>query len=184
MRLAALAAVGYGLAFVMPANAFVDFLLDQLDEVPDVRAQAMFGGRGLYSGDLFFGIVFNDILYFKVNDQNRNDYVRAGMQPFKPYKDWPMTMRYYEVPAAVMENTDELCGWAQRAIAAAAEKKKAALRLAEAEPRPCGRRNRLQGRRVVHPPSRDAPSAGQGGHAWPADGSIPRWRLRRHDPPP
>jgi DNA transformation protein len=107
----------------MPANAFVDFLLDQLDEVPDVRAQAMFGGRGLYSGDLFFGIVFNDILYFKVNDQNRDDYVRAGMAPFKPYEDRPMKMQYYEVPAAVIEDAYELCLWARRAIAAAADKK-------------------------------------------------------------
>jgi DNA transformation protein len=106
----------------MPANAFVDFLLDQLDEVPDVRAQAMFAGRALYSGDVFFGIVFNDILYFKVNDQNRNDYVRAGMSPFKPYEDRPMTMQYYEVPATVIEDVDELCRWARRAIAAAADK--------------------------------------------------------------
>jgi TfoX/Sxy family transcriptional regulator of competence genes len=42
----------------MPATAFVDFLLDQLDGVPDVRAQRMFAGFGLYSGDLFFGIVY------------------------------------------------------------------------------------------------------------------------------
>lgn len=109
----------------MPATAFVNFLLDQLKELPDVRAQAMFGGRGLYSGDLFFGIVVNDILYFKVNDENRNEYVRAGMAPFKPYRDRPMTMQYYQVPAAAIEDADELCRWARCAIAAAADKKAA-----------------------------------------------------------
>jgi DNA transformation protein len=62
----------------MPATAFVDFLVDQLDGLPDVRAQRMFSGFGLYSGDLFFGIVYEDILYFKVDDQSRNAYVRAG----------------------------------------------------------------------------------------------------------
>ena len=82
----------------------------------------MFGGRGLYSGDLFFGIVFNDILYFKVNDQSRKDYVHAGMAPFKPYKGRPMKMQYDEVPAAVIEDSDELCRWARRAIAAADKK--------------------------------------------------------------
>jgi DNA transformation protein and related proteins len=107
----------------MTANAFVDFLLDQLEEVPDVRAQPMFGGRGLYSGDVFFGIVFKDILYFKVNHQSRDDYVRAGMSPFKPYKDRPMTMQYYEVPATVIEDVDELCRWARRAIAASVDRK-------------------------------------------------------------
>ena len=107
----------------MPATAFVEFLLDQLDGLPKVRAQRMFGGFGLYSDDLFFGIVHTDILYFKVNDQSRNDYVRAGMAPFKPYKDRPMTMQYYQVPAAVMEDADELCQWARKAISAAQDKK-------------------------------------------------------------
>jgi DNA transformation protein and related proteins len=109
----------------MPVTAFVDFLLDQLDGLPEVRAQRMFGGVGLYSGDLFFGIVHRDILYFKVNGQSRNDYVCAGMAPFKPYKDRPMTMQYYEVPAAVIEDADELCQWARRAIAAADREKRA-----------------------------------------------------------
>ena len=109
----------------MPATAFVDFLLDQLDGLPEVRAQRMFGGFGLYSDDLFFGIVHRDILYFKVNDQSRNDYVRAGMAPFKPYHDRPMTLQYYQVPATVMEDADELCHWARRAIAAADQNKRA-----------------------------------------------------------
>jgi DNA transformation protein and related proteins len=110
----------------MPANGFVDFLLDQLNDVPDVRAQRMFGGVGIYAGDQFFGIVHEDTLYFKVNDQNRSDYLRARMAPFKPYKDRPMTMKYYQVPAAVMENAEELCRWARKAIAAAADKNKPA----------------------------------------------------------
>jgi DNA transformation protein and related proteins len=113
----------------MPATAFVEFLLDQLDGVPDVRAQRMFSGFGLYSGDLFFAIVHEDILYFKVDDQSRNAYLRAGMAPFKPYKDRPMTMGYYQVPAAVVEDADELCQWAQRAIAVAADKRKPASTL-------------------------------------------------------
>jgi DNA transformation protein len=107
---------------IMTAPEFVGFLLDQLDGVPDVRAQRMFAGFGLYSGDLFFGIVYDGMLYFKVNDESRRDYVRARMKPFKPYKNRPMTMKYYQVPVAVMEDADELCRWARRAIAAAEKK--------------------------------------------------------------
>lgn len=107
----------------MPANAFVEFLLDQLDGLPDVRAQRMFAGFGLYSGDLFFGIVYDGFLYFKVDDGNRANYMRAGMKPFKPYEDQPMTMQYYQVPAAVVEDADELCEWARRAIQVAGKKK-------------------------------------------------------------
>jgi DNA transformation protein len=108
----------------MPADQFVDFLLDQLDAIDDVRAQRMFGGFGLYSGDVFFGIVHKDTLYFKVDDRNRNDYQNAGMGPFKPYGDRPMTMQYYQVPVAVVEDADDLCLWARRAIEAKGRRRK------------------------------------------------------------
>ena len=61
-------------------------------------------------------------MYFKVDDLNRGDYIRAGTKPFKPYADRPTTMQYYEVPAAVLEDADELCNWARGAIAAAERK--------------------------------------------------------------
>ena len=116
----------------MSRQRFLDFLLDQLGDLHEVRAQRMFGGVGLYSGDLFFAIVYNDVVYFKVDDQNRGDYERAGMKPFKPYEDRPTTMQYYEVPLKVLEDADKLCNWARRAVEAAARKpppKKARKRL-------------------------------------------------------
>jgi DNA transformation protein len=109
-------------------DTFLDFLTDQLGAVDDVIAKRMFGGVGLYSGDLFFAIVHGDIVYFKVDDVNRDDYVRAGARPFRPYEDRPMTMSYYEVPAAVLEDADELCRWARGAIGAAARKPPAGKR--------------------------------------------------------
>ena len=100
----------------------VEFLLDQLADLPDVRSQRMFGGTGLYAGDRFFAIVFDGHVFFKVDDVNRGAYVRAGMKPFKPYKDRPTTMQYYEVPTSVIEDADELCKWARQSIAAAERK--------------------------------------------------------------
>ena len=103
-------------------DTFLDFLTDQLRDIDQVVTKRMFGGVGLYSGDLFFAIVYDEVVYFKVDDVNRGDYVRAGTKPFKPYEDRPTTMQYYEVPAAVLEDADELCSWARGAIAAAARK--------------------------------------------------------------
>lgn len=105
-----------------PRDSFLEFLLDQLHDLDDVSTLGMFGGTGLYSGELFFGIVYRDIVYFKVDDHTRRDYVRAGTKPFEPYVDRPMTIQYYEVPLAVLEDADELCRWARRAIAAAERK--------------------------------------------------------------
>jgi DNA transformation protein and related proteins len=100
----------------MPPTAFVSFVLDQLARLDDIRAQRMFGGFGVYSHDTFFGIVHEDILYFKVSDRTRDDYVNAGMPPFKPYKHRPVTLQYYQVPVEVVEDADELSRWALRAI--------------------------------------------------------------------
>ena len=101
-------------------NPFVSFVLDQLSEIEHLTARQMFGGTGLYSGAVFFGIIFRDILYLKVDDNTRPAYRRAGMKPFKPYAGRPTTMQYYGVPVAVLENPHDLAAWARRAIAAAA----------------------------------------------------------------
>ena len=101
------------------SSGFRDFVLDQLAGVRGFRARAMFGGVGLYSGDVFFGILAADVLYFKVGDANRDEYERAGSKPFKPYSDRAMKMPYYNVPIATLE--DAMTWWRgpRRAIAVA-----------------------------------------------------------------
>ena len=101
--------------------AFRDFVLDQLSRLPQLRSKKMFGGVGLYSGDCFFGIVAADELFFKVDDSNRDDYVRHGSRPFQPFKDDPTySMNYFSVPEDVLEDPDELQRWTRRALAVAA----------------------------------------------------------------
>jgi DNA transformation protein and related proteins len=100
-----------------PDNTFKEFVLDQLSALPDVRARAMFGGHGFYAGDRFFGILFEGRLYFKVDEASRSFYEKRGMPPFTYEKArQTMTMRYYEVPAEVIESRQELIEWAKRAI--------------------------------------------------------------------
>jgi len=101
------------------SSGFRDFVLDQLAGVRGLRAKAMFGGVGLYSGDVFFGILAADLLYFKVGDANRDEYEQAGSKPFRPYADRAMKMPYYNVPIATLEDAVSVVAWAERAIAAA-----------------------------------------------------------------
>ena len=96
-----------------------DFVLDQLAGLEGLRARAMFGGVGLYAGEVFFGIVAADVLYFKVDDSTRAEYEAAGSTPFKPYADRAMTMPYYAVPVEVLESAPTLIVWARRAVAVA-----------------------------------------------------------------
>ena len=97
-------------------DGFRAFVLEQLAGVQAVRARAMFGGVGLYAGDVFFGILAADALYLKVDDSNRAQYEAAGMRPFTPYADKAMTMPYYQVPAHVIEDADELAAWARASV--------------------------------------------------------------------
>ena len=101
------------------SSGFRDFVLDQLEGVRELRAKAMFGGVGLYSRDVFFGILAADVLYFKVGDANRDEYEQAGSKPFKPYADRAMKMPYYNVPIATLEDALTVVAWAERAIAVA-----------------------------------------------------------------
>jgi DNA transformation protein and related proteins len=103
--------------------SFERFVLDQLADLGPVTSRKMFGGVGLYCGDVFFGIIARDELYLKVDEKTRERYERAGMHPFKPYPNRPTTMKYYGVPLEVLESGVELTRWARDAVDAASRKK-------------------------------------------------------------
>lgn len=102
------------------SRAFRDYVLDQLSNVPDLTSRAMFGGLGLYSAGRFFGLVWNDILFLKVDGTTRPEYEAAGMKPFNPYPGRGGTFRYYQVPLGVVESAGELARWAEAAVRIAA----------------------------------------------------------------
>jgi DNA transformation protein len=105
--------------------SFRTFVVEQLSRaIPRIRARGMFGGVGIYASDLFFALIADDTLYFKVDDSNRPDFEARGMGPFLPYGDERDKMQYYEVPAELLDDPEALGPWAERAIAVAAKKKK------------------------------------------------------------
>jgi DNA transformation protein len=80
----------------------------------------MFGGAGVYCGGVFFALVFEDQLYFKVGDADRAEYEARGMQRFRPYADRPeLSMTYYTVPIDVLEDSEQLREWGRRSVSAA-----------------------------------------------------------------
>lgn len=98
------------------SEGFLVFAVEQLQAVKGLRSKAMFGGVGLYAGDVFFGLLARDMLFLKVDDSNRGQYEAAGMKAFKPYANKPMVMPYFQVPAAVLEDADELVSWARQSV--------------------------------------------------------------------
>jgi DNA transformation protein len=99
-------------------DSFVEFVLEQLAPVGPITAKRMFGGVGLYAGDLFFALLASDVLYLKADDSTRGELEAAGARPFQPYPDrGGGTMQYYSVPAAILEDRDELTAWAKTSVA-------------------------------------------------------------------
>ena len=117
----------------MARDSFTNYVLDQLTALEGLRAKAMFGGHGLYHHEVFFAIVMAGRLYLNTNTRTQAAFLKRGMSPFI-YRKGPETMalKYFEVPADVLEDRTALVQWAKTAIKTAATKKK----ISPKKPRP------------------------------------------------
>lgn len=105
--------------------AYRAFVLDSLARVvPGLRSRAMFGGVGIYAGDVFFALIASDVLYLKVDETNRGDFEARGLGPFRPFGESGEVMQYYELPNDVVEDPGELRIWAAKSIDVARRKRK------------------------------------------------------------
>jgi DNA transformation protein len=115
------------LSAVMPVSpSYRTFVLEQLGRVaPGIRARSMFGGVGIYSDALFFALMDDDTLFFKVDDTNRPDFEAAGMGPFRPFGPDGEVMQYYQVPEELLEDVETLELWVGKAVEVARRRKRA-----------------------------------------------------------
>ncbi|HLQ26789.1 MAG TPA: TfoX/Sxy family protein [Acidiferrobacterales bacterium] len=107
------------------SKEYRDYILERLECAGPAVGKNMFGGVGIYLQGLFFALIAEDVLYFKVDDSNRPDYSNAGMEAFKPYGDRGQVMQYYQVPIEILEDDDNLRIWINKALTVAGEKSKA-----------------------------------------------------------
>lgn len=99
---------------------FINYLLELLAPLDGVSAKRMFGGYGLFRDGLMFGLVADDTLYFKVDEQSVARFTERALEPFTYSKaGQPMQMSYYCAPEETMDSSDEMCDWARLASAAA-----------------------------------------------------------------
>jgi len=107
------------------SDEFVEYVIDQLRAWQDVQVRKMFGGAGLYSAGVMFGLIADDVAYLKVDDANRQEYVQAGSAPFQPFPDKKKMIMtsYYEIPPGVLEDPAQLAEWAERSLVVARKEK-------------------------------------------------------------
>ncbi len=92
---------------------FIYYVLDKLSNWGEVHYKKMFGGAALYQGDIAFAMIANDMVYLKVDDSNRDKYLKVGSFPLKPFKSNATVLSFYNVPDEVFEDRDEFVEWAE-----------------------------------------------------------------------
>ena len=96
-------------------NEFCEYLMDRLAPLGAPSYRFMFGGCGIYLDGLIVGIVVDDVLLLRADEENRPDFEARGIGPFHPYPDkMTSTMPYYTVPEDVFEDQDAFLEWVGR----------------------------------------------------------------------
>jgi DNA transformation protein len=98
-------------------NDFLEYVLDQLSAWGGIEVKRMFGGAGLYRDGLMFALVARNSVFLKVDDTNRDKYVKLGSKQLRPFESKATVLSFYELPVDVFEDSDEFVKWAKESLA-------------------------------------------------------------------
>ena len=98
-----------------------DFLIDLFADFGPVAIRRMFSGFGISADGINFALALRSGLYFRVDEQTIPQFEAEGSRPFS-YQTRAKTVTvnsYWELPARLFDDSDELARWARAALAAA-----------------------------------------------------------------
>jgi DNA transformation protein len=111
------------------ASALVEYLVDELAALGHAQARRMFSGHGLYLDGVIVGLVIDETLYLKTDAINRPAFAAAGMEPFTyRNKTRRIVLPYWQAPAEVVDEPEQLLSWVAAAAAASRRASAAAPR--------------------------------------------------------
>ena len=98
-----------------------DTIRDLFAELGTVHIRRMFGGAGIYAGDVMFGLVSDDLIYLKADAGTVPAFEREKCLPFQytTKKGKRAVMSYWRLPDRLYDDPVELAQWAKQAIAVA-----------------------------------------------------------------
>jgi DNA transformation protein len=89
-------------------------------EILPVRVRMMFGGQGIYDGDLMFALADDGEIYLKADAATKARFEQAGSRPFTYDRNGkPFSLNYWRLPDSAFDDVDELRGWTELALGAA-----------------------------------------------------------------
>jgi len=100
-------------------SEYIQHLQDVFARFGPVRGRRMFGGWGIYRDDVMFGLVADEMLYLKVDQENEGFFEEAGLPSFV-YRSGEKSIRmsYRLAPDAIFDDPVEAAAWAERSYAA------------------------------------------------------------------
>ena len=106
---------------MVASDGFAEFLREQLAPLGHITLRRMFGKSGVFCDGVMLGMVTENTLYFRVDDENQATFKEAESAPPLNYKKRGTTidLSFWRVPERLFDEPDELVTWAQAALAAA-----------------------------------------------------------------
>src|SRR5688500_7265903 len=106
---------------MVASASFAGFLREELAPLGHITVRRMFGKTGVFCDGLMFGMVTEDVLYFRVDDQNAAAFEEARSSPALNYEKGGRTidLAFWRAPDRLLDDPDELVGWARTALGAA-----------------------------------------------------------------
>jgi DNA transformation protein len=98
-----------------------DFLLDLFSHFGPVSIRRMFSGFGISADGTNFALALRAGLYFRADEQTIPQFEAEGSKPFQ-YQTRTKTITvgsYWQLPARLFDEPEELTAWAKAALAAA-----------------------------------------------------------------
>ncbi|MBL4732428.1 MAG: TfoX/Sxy family protein [Rhizobiaceae bacterium] len=112
-------------------GGFQEFLAEMFEPVGDVTFKSMFGGVGIFRYGLMFGLVFDDRVALKADQETEKDFLDEGLEQWtysrnKASGTSKRSMGYWYIPERLLEDAEELRDWALKAfdVAVRADMKK------------------------------------------------------------
>jgi DNA transformation protein len=98
-----------------------DFLIDLFSDFGPVAIRRMFSGFGISADGTNFALALRSGLYFRADQATIPQFEAEGSKPFQ-YQTRTKTVTvnsYWELPARLFDDSEELAGWARVALMAA-----------------------------------------------------------------
>lgn len=102
-------------------DSFAEFLCEQLAPLGRITVRGMFGKAGVFCDGLMLGMLADETLYFRVDEQNREAFAEAAAFPPLNYAKGGqlIDLAFWRAPDRLFDEPDELLAWARLALAAA-----------------------------------------------------------------